>query len=76
MAWSDELKMRESDADSLLRGAQQQADGNFEEAESLFRDAFRAIENTSAPDVPVLGDELPILLRDLSIAVGHHFGGR
>src|SRR6187551_937722 len=59
--------MRESDVDALiLRGAQEQADGNLEEAELLFRDAFRALENTSAPDVPVLSDELPILLRDLS----------
>ena len=55
MAWSDERRIRESDADALIRrGTREQADGNLEEAESLFRDALRALEHASAQDDPAL----------------------
>ena len=55
MAWSDERRIRESDADALIRrGTLEQGVGNLEEAESLFRDAFRALEHASAPDDPAL----------------------
>ena len=55
MAWSDEQRIRESDAGALIwRGTLEQADGNMEEAESLFRDALRTLEHASAPDDPAL----------------------
>lgn len=55
MAWSDEPRIRESDADALIRrGTLEQADGNLEEAESLFRDALRTLEHALAPDDPAL----------------------
>lgn len=70
MAWSEEPRNNESDAGALIRrGSQEQADGNLEEAESLFRDAERlligALER-SETDADAHGDELPILLREMS----------
>ncbi|MEP6999382.1 MAG: TonB family protein [bacterium] len=51
MAWSDERRINESRAGSLLRrGTHEQADGNLEKAEALFRDALRALETATTPD--------------------------
>jgi len=69
VAWSDEGRTGESDADVLIRRATRaQADGRLEEAESLFGDAeallTRALEQSDSAGAPE--DDLPILLRDLS----------
>ncbi|MEO8334292.1 MAG: TonB family protein [bacterium] len=70
MAWSDEHRLGETDADTLIRrGALEQADGKLEEAESHFREAESLLTSAldrsgSAEDAH--GDELPIVLRELS----------
>lgn len=66
MAWSDESGRGESDVGALIRrGSLEQAEGNLEEAESLFREALRVIEQASA-DAGANDDELPLVLRELS----------
>ncbi|MEO5818829.1 MAG: TonB family protein [Gemmatimonadaceae bacterium] len=55
MAWSDDRRIGESDAGALIRrGSLEQTQGNLEDAESLFRDALRALEDSSTPDDPAL----------------------
>jgi len=55
VAWSEERGKSEADADALIRrGTLEQAGGNLQAAESLYRDALRALEHADAPSEPAL----------------------
>ncbi len=77
MAWSEEHRIDESDASVLIRrGTQEQADGNPEEAESLFRDAERVLTSAlerAETDARTHRPEVATVLASLA-AVRHALG--